>query len=65
MVNRFGKLMQTIGYFLTPEYSYDQDQNSLVPENQTLLTKGVKGYAKSAVWVFLSIVLTLALGQLN
>ncbi len=65
MVNRFNKSMEMIDYFLTPEFSPKQDQDSFVPGSQTLLTKGVLGYAKSGAWVLLSIVLALALGQLN
>jgi hypothetical protein len=65
MVNSFYKSIQTIGYFLAPEISPKQDQDSYVPGRRILLTKGVMGYAKSAVWILLSVVLAVALGQLN
>ena len=65
MENRICKSMKMFVYILTPELSPLKEQLASMSGNQVLLKKGLMGYAKSAVWILLSIMLSLALGQLN
>ena len=59
------KLIQMIGYILTPEFSPNLNQYSSASGNQASSKKRLRGYAKAAAWILLSIGLSLALGQLN
>jgi hypothetical protein len=57
--------MEMVGYFLTPEFSPDHDQHYSASINRESSKKRLMGYAKSAFWIIVSIMLSLALGQLN
>lgn len=65
MARRSNKTMELIGYILTPEFSSEYDQHSGGERNRTLYRRDWEGRLKAAVWILVSIMLSIALGQLN
>jgi hypothetical protein len=65
MARQIFKSMEMIGYVLTPEFSLNQNNQFKVPRVRTSLKARLVGCAKSATWILISIMLSLALGQLN
>ena len=65
MTQQLCKSVEMIGFFLTPEYSAKHDQHLIASNHRKSSGKRLVGYAKSAVWILVSIILSLAIGQLT
>ena len=65
MAERINRSIAMIGYILTPEFSSKPDQLTGASGNQSTSQWRLIEIAKTSAWIFLSISVSLALGQLN
>ena len=65
MAVRLNRTVAMINYILTPEFSSKPEQDTAVLRNLSSPQWRLIGNVKTSAWILLSIILSLALGQLK
>lgn len=65
MARRISKAMEVIGYVLTPEFTPEPEHHPSGSKRPASPEKRLMQHFKSGAWILITIMLSLAIGQLN